>query len=196
MTLDAWRCGLEFSPLRTPKGPTVWSTSRSSLQILAASTGTAWGLQEGSETPDSRTSSDPKYLSEFKLCLLSRCSPPQHYRRKLYSIRRPNHQAGNCPPSAATVPNTSELLPDPETPVNTVKRRFGISTWMSLRLFTRAPCTWMRSWLSATCRSAGREFVLEALLIVSSSVGPGRLRGLRRRGRSLFITSVEPAITR
>jgi hypothetical protein len=51
--------------------------------------------------------------------------------------------------SAATVPKTSELLPDPETPVKTVSRRFGISTLTSLRLFTRAPCTRMRSWLSA-----------------------------------------------
>ena len=38
--------------------------------------------------------------------------------------------------SAAIVPNTSELLPDPETPVNTVSRRFGISTLTSFRLFT------------------------------------------------------------
>ena len=51
--------------------------------------------------------------------------------------------------SAAIVPNTSELLPEPETPVNTVSRRFGSSTLMSLRLFTRAPCTRIRSWLSA-----------------------------------------------
>ncbi len=43
--------------------------------------------------------------------------------------------------SAAIVPNTSELLPDPDTPVNTVSRRFGISRLMSLRLFSRAPCT-------------------------------------------------------
>ena len=56
--------------------------------------------------------------------------------------------------SAAIVPNTSELLPEPETPVNTVSRRFGISTLTSLRLFTRAPCTRIRSWLSAAC-SAG-----------------------------------------
>src|SRR6476659_1898006 len=34
-------------------------------------------------------------------------------------------------------------------PVNTVSRRFGISTLTSLRLFTRAPCTRIRSWLSA-----------------------------------------------
>src|SRR5918997_285908 len=53
--------------------------------------------------------------------------------------------------SAAIVPNTRELLPEPETPVNTVKRRFGISMLTSLRLFTRAPCTRIRSWLSATC---------------------------------------------
>src|SRR3712207_3610996 len=51
--------------------------------------------------------------------------------------------------SAAIVPKTSELLPDPETPVNTVSRRFGSSTVTSLRLFTRAPCTRIRSWRSA-----------------------------------------------
>ena len=54
--------------------------------------------------------------------------------------------------SAAIVSNTSELLPEPETPVNTVSRRFGISTLTSLRLFSRAPCTRIRSWLSAACR--------------------------------------------
>ena len=52
--------------------------------------------------------------------------------------------------SAAMVPNTSELLPEPEMPVNTVRRRFGISTLTSLRLLTRAPCTRIRSWLSAS----------------------------------------------
>jgi hypothetical protein len=51
--------------------------------------------------------------------------------------------------SAAIVSKTSELLPEPETPVNTVSRRFGISTLTSLRLFTRAPVTRIRSWLSA-----------------------------------------------
>src|SRR4051794_37720121 len=56
--------------------------------------------------------------------------------------------------SAAIVSNTSELLPEPETPVNTVSRRFGISTLTSLRLFTRAPSTRIRSWLSAA-RGAG-----------------------------------------
>src|SRR5690349_4024197 len=49
------------------------------------------------------------------------------------------------------VPNTSDDLPDPETPVNTVSRRFGISTLMSLRLFSRAPWTRMRSCASAAC---------------------------------------------
>jgi hypothetical protein len=43
--------------------------------------------------------------------------------------------------SAAIVPKTSELLPDPETPVNTVSRRFGMSRLMSRRLFSRAPRT-------------------------------------------------------
>src|SRR5699024_10092039 len=53
--------------------------------------------------------------------------------------------------SDAMVPKTSELLPDPETPVKTVRRRLGISTLMSLRLFSRAPWTRMRSWRSAAC---------------------------------------------
>ena len=47
--------------------------------------------------------------------------------------------------SAAIVANTSELLPEPETPVNTVSRRFGSSTLTSLRLFSRAPRTRIRS---------------------------------------------------
>src|ERR1043165_5697795 len=51
--------------------------------------------------------------------------------------------------SAAIVPKTSELLPEPETPVKAVSRRLGISTLTSLRLLTRAPCTRIRSWLSA-----------------------------------------------
>ena len=53
--------------------------------------------------------------------------------------------------SAAMVSKTSELFPDPDTPVNTVSRRFGISMLTSLRLFSRAPMTLMRPWLSATC---------------------------------------------
>src|SRR6185436_2618551 len=72
--------------------------------------------------------------------------------------------------SAAIVSKTSELLPDPETPVNTVSRRFGISTLTSLRLFTRAPCTRIRSWLSATCRAGDCESVFVAKLIVSPSI--------------------------
>jgi hypothetical protein len=51
--------------------------------------------------------------------------------------------------SAAIVAKTSELLPEPEMPVKTVSRRFGISTLTPLRLFSRAPCTRIRSWLSA-----------------------------------------------
>jgi hypothetical protein len=49
------------------------------------------------------------------------------------------------------VPNTSDDLPDPETPVNTVSRRLGISMLTSLRLFSRAPWTRIRSWLSGVC---------------------------------------------
>ncbi len=70
--------------------------------------------------------------------------------------------------SAAIVANTSELLPEPETPVNTVSRRFGITTLMSLRLLTRAPTTRIRSWLSATCGPGDRVSILVAMLIGSS----------------------------
>src|ERR1700754_4006631 len=65
--------------------------------------------------------------------------------------------------SAAIVPKTSELLPEPETPVKAVSRRFGISTLTSLRLLTRAPCTRIRSWLSAACGAGGGPSVLVAL---------------------------------
>ncbi len=78
--------------------------------------------------------------------------------------------------SAAIVLKTSELLPEPETPVNTVSRRLGISTLTSLRLFSRAPCTRIRSWLSATCAPCPCVPGLSALLIVSPSVG-GPLKG-------------------
>ena len=65
--------------------------------------------------------------------------------------------------SAAMVPNTSELLPEPEMPVNTVSRRFGISMLTSLRLFTRAPCTRIRSWLSAACGAGDCVSVVVAI---------------------------------
>src|SRR5271155_3841483 len=79
--------------------------------------------------------------------------------------------------SAAIVPNTRELLPEPETPVNTVSRRFGISTLTSLRLFSRAPCTRIRPWLSAPCSAGDCVPVLVAMLIVFS------VCSARRRGR-------------
>jgi hypothetical protein len=64
------------------------------------------------------------------------------------------------------VPNTSDDLPDPETPVNTVSRRLGISMLTSLRLFSRAPWTRIRFWLSAG------YWLEEAMFaIVSSSNG-------------------------
>ena len=63
---------------------------------------------------------------------------------------------------------TSELLPEPETPVNTVSRRFGISTLMSLRLFSRAPCTRIRSWLSAAWRVGDCVFVVTVLIVSQS----------------------------
>src|SRR5215210_8984393 len=58
------------------------------------------------------------------------------------------------------VPKTSELLPEPDTPVKTVSRRFGSSTLRSLRLFSRAPCTRITSWVSA----AGSAVALVALV--------------------------------
>src|SRR5690606_41858562 len=48
----------------------------------------------------------------------------------------------------------------------------------SLRLFSRAPCTRIMSWLSATC-SAGRPSVVSGMLIVSPSVCRARPRGAR-----------------
>src|SRR3954452_13644021 len=72
--------------------------------------------------------------------------------------------------------NTRELFPEPETPVNTVSRRFGISTLRSLRLFTRAPCTRIRSWLSAGCSAGACVSALVAMLIASPSVGRCRIR--------------------
>src|SRR3954471_2525610 len=69
--------------------------------------------------------------------------------------------------SAAIVANTSELLPEPETPVNTVSRRLGSSMLTSLRLFSRAPRTRIRSWLSATCTAADCGSVVVAVLIVA-----------------------------
>src|ERR1700736_5070441 len=72
--------------------------------------------------------------------------------------------------SAAIVSNTSELLPEPDTPVNTVSRRFGSSMLTSFRLFSRAPCTRIRSWLSEACRTGDFVFVVVALLIVSAQL--------------------------
>src|SRR5487761_1593255 len=81
--------------------------------------------------------------------------------------------------SAAIVPNTSELFPEPETPVNTVSRRFGISTLMSLRLFTRAPWPRIRSWLSATWSVGGCRSDLVTMLIGAPSRGRARLSARR-----------------
>src|ERR687898_642758 len=74
--------------------------------------------------------------------------------------------------SAAIVPNTSELFPEPETPVNAVSRRLGISTLTSFRLLTRAPTTRITSWESAG--GAAGFAVLVVVLIVSPGVSGGR----------------------
>src|SRR3954454_4077263 len=68
------------------------------------------------------------------------------------------------------VPNTSDDLPDPDTPVNTVSRRFGISRLTSFRLFSRAPWTRIRSWVSATCGAGDRVSGLVAIVIGRGSV--------------------------
>src|ERR1700693_3569139 len=96
--------------------------------------------------------------------------------------------------SAAMVPNTSELLPEPETPVNTVSRRFGSSTLTSLRLFTRAPCTRIRSWLSAAC-SPGLS-VLVAMLIAGTRrvARPGMRRRARRSADRLLHERGDPRL--
>src|SRR5688500_14859789 len=62
--------------------------------------------------------------------------------------------------------NTSDDLPDPDTPVKTVSRRFGSSMLTSLRLFSRAPWTRIRSWLSA-------EGVAMAQMNIRDVVRPG-----------------------
>ena len=81
--------------------------------------------------------------------------------------------------------------------MNTVSRRFGSSMLTSLRLFTRAPCTRIRSWLSATCSAGDRVSSSSASLIgpeqpehVAVGVGDGGhqaaatdvVRGLLHRG--------------
>src|ERR1700730_16817315 len=71
--------------------------------------------------------------------------------------------------SAAMVSKTRELLPEPETPVNTVRRRLGRSTEMSLRLLTRAPWTRIRSWVAAARTAGDCVFGLVAVLIVCPS---------------------------
>src|SRR6266498_3357693 len=84
------------------------------------------------------------------------------------------------PAPAGIDPCTSELLPEPATPVKTVSRRFGSSTLTSLRLFTRAPCTRIRSWRSAACSAGDCVSGLVAMLIVSPPVrGLGRHRQAR-----------------
>src|SRR5262245_12957093 len=81
------------------------------------------------------------------------------------------------------VPNTSDDLPEPETPVNTVNRRLGISTLTSLRLLTRAPRMRIRSCASAACwLEAGMGSIM-------TQRADGRRVGIEgkpaRRGRAL-----------
>src|SRR6202162_2079071 len=71
-------------------------------------------------------------------------------------------------------------------PVNTVRRRFGSSTLTSLRLFTRAPWTRIRSWLSACWRRTSNVVHARARLaqLALDHVGDRRLgEHLARRRR-------------
>src|SRR5512145_762099 len=68
--------------------------------------------------------------------------------------------------------NTRDDLPDPETPVNTVNRRLGISTLTSFRLFSRAPWTRIRSWASAGCRLEEAIFAIMPSSIDGLSIVP------------------------
>ncbi|CAM5237162.1 hypothetical protein STANM309S_01202 [Streptomyces tanashiensis] len=86
--------------------------------------------------------------------------------------------------SAAMVSKTRELLPEPETPVKTVSRRFGISMLTSLRLFSRAPCTRIRSCRSAAWGTDACLSALGALLIVSPAFARYVTVSLRGRGRA------------
>ena len=72
--------------------------------------------------------------------------------------------------SAAMVPNTSDDLPEPETPVNTVSRRLGNSTLTSFKLFDRAPRTRIRSWVSAAC---GLEAAMHGIMAPSARTCEG-----------------------
>src|SRR3954447_6067620 len=91
------------------------------------------------------------------------------------------------------VSNTSELLPEPETPVNAVRRRFGISTLTSLRLFTRAPSTRIRSWLSAACAAV---LIVVPSLPADPAGAVYPISGVRRKRRDGLSSSGEGWSTR
>ena len=59
-------------------------------------------------------------------------------------------------PSAKIVSNASEDFPEPDTPVTTVTRSWGMATETFLRLFCRAP--WIRS---QSERDSGRAFTID-----------------------------------
>lgn len=77
--------------------------------------------------------------------------------------------------SAAIVPNTSDDLPEPETPVNTVRRRLGMSTLTFFRLFSRPPRTRRKAWPSAGCWAGGSA---------EEGKGTSVARSARKRGLS------------
>jgi len=136
------------------------------------------------------------------------CPPPDARLRDASVVsHRSTHPSGDIPVArderagwrvpGLIVPTRSEarkgLRPVGTRRVNAVSRRLGISTLTSLRLFTRAPCTRIRSWPSATGSAGDRVLVFLALLIVSRptipprvpnrSVDPGEPPAVLGRGR-------------
>ena len=78
-------------------------------------------------------------------------APAQHVADSQDLIRVHGARVNNLKDVSIEIPKrrltvfTSELFPESETPVNTVSRCLGISMLTSLRLFTRARCTRIRS---------------------------------------------------
>ncbi len=91
--------------------------------------------------------------------------------------------------SFAIVANTRDDLPDPLTPVKTVSRRFGISTLMFFRLFSRAPTTRITScesamWADAAAMTSPRSVRPFILARTEDSILPQSCSFAERQGMS------------
>jgi hypothetical protein len=84
--------------------------------------------------------------------------------------------------SAAMVSNTSDDFPDPDTPVTTVSRRFGMSSDTSRRLFSRAPRTRIAPY--GSCPSATSTSTPRTALrgTTPRTAGTERLPGRQQHG--------------